>query len=257
MSTNSLFVRTGENTFEPTSHSIGAWSDDDYHFSALAGLMVHEIERSRGDSDLHLSRVSFDILGRLPFAEVEVVVETLRPGRTIELVQATATIAGRAAITARAWYLAPSDTSDVAASDATPLTSPEDCPERDMSELWPGGFIAQIEARQAIERQPGRGATWLTSPNSLVDGEPSIPVAEYFGRIDVANGIAPRQAPEKWAYPNVDLTVHLFRQPVGEWTGLDTTVTWGESGVGVTSSTLHDVHGAVGRAEQSLTLRSL
>ena len=252
-----LFTRTGDITFQPTRHAEGAWSTEDYHFSSLAGLMIHEIERTRPHKDLVLSRISYDILGRLPFAEVEVIVETLRPGRTIELVQATATIGGRSVIKARAWYLATSDTTEVEAVSAEPLTSPEDSAERDLTELWAGGFIRQLEVRQAMERRPGRGATWIRTPNVLVEGEEPIGIAQYFTSIDVANGINPQQGPEEWAYPNVDLTVHLFRQPTGPWTGLDTTVTWGPEGIGLTSSVLHDIHGPIGRASLSLTLRML
>lgn len=258
MNTASYFRRTGPWTFAPTSHAGGAWSDEDYHFSPVAGLMAHVLEQSRADSPnpgLQLSRVSFDILGRLPFDEVEIGVEVLRPGRTIELVQATATIRGRAVITARAWYLAASDTTDVAAADIPALPQPKDCPPRDLSELWPGGYIAQLEAYQAREYCPGRGATWLTSATQLIQDEEPVDVAEYIARIDTANGIATRQLPREWAFPNVDLTVHLFRRPSGTWTGLDTSVSWGSEGIGLTSSTLHDATGPVGRAEQSLTLR--
>lgn len=258
MTTDSYFVRTGPTTFEPTPHAVGAWSEEDFHFSPVAGLMVHAIEQFRMDSGktgLQLSRVSFDILGTLPFAEVEITVDVPRPGRTIELLQATAAINGRPVITARSWYLVQSDTSDVATMQIEPLPDPEDCPERDLTELWAGGYIAQLDARQAIEFQPGRGATWLTSPNQLVKDEGPIEVAEFFARIDTANGIAPRKRPQEWMFPNVDMTVHLFRKPSGTWTGLDTTVHWGDCGLGLTSSALHDEDGPVGRVEQSLTVR--
>lgn len=258
MNTASYFRRTGPRTFAPTPHAGGAWSDEDYHFSPVAGLLTHVLELSRVHSanpGLQLSRVSFDILGRLPFDEVEIGVEVLRPGRTIELVQATASIRGRAVITARAWYLVASDTADVAAVDIPALPRPEDCPPRDLSELWPGGFIAQLEARQAREYRPGRGATWLTSATQLIRDEEPVDVAEYIARVDTANGIATRRSPGEWAFPNVDLTVHLFRRPGGAWTGLDTGVSWGSGGIGLTSSVLHDATGPVGRAEQSLTLR--
>lgn len=260
MNTESYFIRTGPKTFAPTPHAGGAWSDEDYHFSPAAGLMVHVLERSRqhsGNKHLQLARVSFDILGRIPFTEVDIDVEVLRPGRTIELVQATLTIRGRAVITARAWYLADSDTTDVAGLEATSLPAPDDCLPRDLTELWSGGFISQLEARYAGDVRPGRGATWLTSPAQLVKDEEPVDVAEYFARIDTANGVAPRQDPAEWAFPNVDLTVHLFRRPTGAWTGLETVVDWGSSGIGVTSSVLHDIDGPVGRAEQSLTIRRL
>ncbi len=73
--------------------------------------------------------------------------------------------------------------------------------------------------------------------------------------MDTANGIAVQQDPAEWMFPNVDLTVHLFRQPRGPWTGLDTTASFGPTGQGLTSSVLHDVDGPVGQAEQILTVR--
>lgn len=106
----SFFQRTGPTTFEPTVNAEGAWSPEDHHFASIAGLVAHEIERFRdehGSSDLRLGRISYDILGRLPMKEVTVEVEVLRPGRTIELLQATVTIDGRAVVIARAWYLSP------------------------------------------------------------------------------------------------------------------------------------------------------
>ena len=69
-----------------------------------------------------------------------------------------------------------------------------------------------------------------------------------------------RLDPRAWAFPNVDLTVHLFRTPEGgpgRWLGLDTSVTVGTSGIGLTSTTLHDERGPVGRAEQILTIRPM
>ena len=258
MTTDALFRRLGPDTFAPTPHAGGAWADGECHFSAAAGLLVHAVEQFRarnGNPELQLARVSFDILGALPLAEIDVRVEMLRPGRTIELVQATAFIAGRSVITARAWSLVASDTADAAAREHAPLPAPEECPPSGLGADWPGGFITQLEARQAAETRPGRGAVWLRSSVPLLEGEGAGEVAEHFSRIDIANGVAPRQEPGQWAYPNVDMTVHLFRRLTGEWTGLDTTVEWGPTGVGVTSSVLHDATGPAGRVEQCLTLR--
>ncbi|GAA1466725.1 hypothetical protein NE857_17510 [Nocardiopsis exhalans] len=65
----------------------------------------------------------------------------------------------------------------------------------------------------------------------------------------------------KRAFPNVDLTVHLHSQPEGPWVGLDSSVVFGPSGLGLglglDSTVLHDRLGAVGSAEQRLTVRSL
>ena len=58
-------------------------------------------------------------------------------------------------------------------------------------------------------------------------------------------------------FPNVDLSLHIYREPVGEWLGLDSTVTFAGDGVGLTSSVLHDEQGPFGRSEQILTLRPI
>lgn len=75
------------------------------------------------------------------------------------------------------------------------------------------------------------------------------------GIVDVANGMAVRVAPDQVAFPNLDLTAHLFRAPVAGWVGVDTSVSFGSAGVGLTQSVLHDESGPVGIIAQTLTVR--
>jgi hypothetical protein len=65
-----------------------------------------------------------------------------------------------------------------------------------------------------------------------------------------------RASPEEIAFPNVDLTAHLFRAPCGDWIGFDTTVSFGPGGLGLTSSVLHDMQGPIGTLSQILTVRA-
>lgn len=254
---SAYWVREGPDRFRPTEHAGGAWQPGEIHFSPLGGLIVQEMEAHRADAadDKVLARVSFDILGFLAAEVCEVHVETIRPGRTIELVQATVTIAGRAAVSARAWYLSESDTADVAGGAADPLPSPDGVADWQMDDVWGGGYIRSLEFRPVRQPVQGRGTVWVGSDKQLIAGEDASAVASYVALVDTANGIAVRRDPRDWAFPNVDLTIHFFRQPDPAWVGLDTEVVFGPNGIGLTSSTLHDVHGAVGRAEQSLTLR--
>ncbi|MFJ9711008.1 hypothetical protein [Streptomyces sp. NPDC101234] len=107
---------------------------------------------------------------------------------------------------------------------------------------------------------PGRttpSGPWVSTPLELVAGGAAGPLASYVALVDTANGIAVRQPPTAWMFPNVDLTIHLHRQPRGAWTGLDTKVTFGPTGQGLTSTVLHDVEGPVGHASQILTVRPL
>ncbi|MGW4233507.1 thioesterase family protein [Streptomyces sp. NPDC004980] len=253
----SYYERTGERTYKPTAHAGGAWRTDEQHFSPLAGLVVHAVERhiaTRPESFV-LSRISYDILGRIALDECEITVETVRPGRTIELLEATVTIGGRAVVRARAWLLTSLDTSAVADSPHERLPAPEELAPWPMGERWDGSYVSSIDVRRMPPPRPGRTAAWLSSLVDLVAGEASSNLASYIALVDTANGIAVQQDPAAWMFPNLDLTIHLHRQPEGPWTGLDTTVSFGPSGQGLTSSVLHDLRGPVGHAQQILTVR--
>ncbi|SEB07009.1 thioesterase family protein [Leifsonia sp. 21MFCrub1.1] len=257
---DSYFQRIDDTRYRPTVDAGGAWKDGEIHFSPLGGLIVHAMDRhraERGAGPLSLARVSFDILGFLAAEVCEITVETIRPGRTIELVEATVVIAGRAAVLARAWYTVDGDTSEVTGGEPDRLALPG--PERrwPMTETWPGGYVASLEMRAAEDPRPGRATAWLRTDRVLVAGEESSPHAAFIALVDTANGIAVRRLPTEWMFPNLDLTIHLYAQPAGEWVGLDTTVTFGSTGRGLTSTALHDLSGPVGRAEQILTVRPL
>jgi len=257
---SSYFERIGPHRFAPTAHATGAWHHDEQHFSPLGGLVVHAIERHRASErrpDLLISRISFDILGRIALDEFDIHVETIRPGRTIELTEATVVIAGRPVVRARTWLLAEQDTGVVAGGEPDPLPDPESLEPWPLSSVWPGGYIASLDVRPVGTPQPGRTTAWVSTPVELVAGEPVSPLASYVALVDTANGIAVRQEPTKWMFPNVDLSIHLYRQPEGRWTGLDTTVVFGSRGQGLTSTVLHDTRGPVGNAQQILTVRPL
>ncbi|GIF22608.1 hypothetical protein BJ973_002931 [Actinoplanes tereljensis] len=252
----SYFERVGESSFKPTAHVGGAWRTDEQHFSPLGGLIVHVLDRHVPDG-LVVARISYDILGKIDLDECEITVERVRPGRTIELLEAVVTIGGRAVVRARAWLLGAQDTGAVAGTSIGRLTPPEKAEAWPIAELWTGGYIASIEVRRTPGAEPGRSTAWLTTGVELVAGEPSSPLASFVALVDTANGIAVRQDPTEWMFPNVDLTIHVHRQPEGHWTGLDTTVTFGPTGQGLTSTVLHDVNGPVGTAQQILTIRPL
>jgi hypothetical protein len=249
------FVRLDETHFRPTSHTGGAWSVHEQHISPMAGLLVHAVERAAPDDSMVVSRVSIDILGVLAIDDVEVTVSRIRPGRTVDLVEAVVSSAGRPAARARVWRLARYDSSSVAAGAPEPLPSPYSVASWRLSSLWPGGYVASLEARPVGPMVPGRGRAWLTTNVALVADEPVSDLARFVALVDTANGIAVREDPARWLYANVDLTIHLYRSPQGRWVGLDATVIFGASGQGLTSAALFDEYGAVGRAEQLLTVR--
>jgi hypothetical protein len=252
------FVRLDDGRLRPTALTGGAWSTSEQHISPMIGLILHEVDRfcaERGPDGLAVNRISVDILGVLGMEPFTVEVSVVRPGRTIELLEVVVTAAGRPAVRARIWRAVEQNTAVVAGGEVERLPSPDEWEPQELTEIWPGGYIRSIEARPIGAVKPGRGAAWIGSRAALVAGEPSSDLARLIGLVDTANGLCVRQSIDEWLFPNVDLTIHLFRQPAGDWLGLDTTVVFGQAGHGVTSSVLHDEAGHFGYAQQALTIR--
>ena len=256
-SVQAMFVRCDEGRFTSTVHAQGAWNEHEIHMGPASGLLAHVLESHPRPEGLRIARISYEILGLMPAGDLDVSVTVERPGRTIQLVRADMTGQdGRVCLSARAWLLATSGTGDIAGHEDEPMPAREDCSPSDPSALWPGGYIAQLEGYQWSGTRPGRGKTWLRSTVPLIHGE-AAPFGEFIRDLDAANGMAPRVRPGVGglAYPNIDLQVHLFRQPQGDWKGIDSRVAYGPDGVGLTSSVISDAAGVVGHTEQILTLR--
>lgn len=250
------FERLGTDRFAATEAAGGAWVTTDQHIAPALGLLAHAVERDRDerrDDRLLVGRLSYDIMGTVPVAEVEVAVEVVRPGRTIELVEARLAHAGRDVVRLRAWLVGRRDTAALAGSAYEPMPPPAELPAWDATSVWPGGFIASAEVRRA-QTEPGRARFWVRTSTPLLD-EPVSDLARFAGLLDIANGMTVRASPERVGFPNLDLTAHLVVEPRGEWVGFDTSVTFGPTGLGLTSSVLHDQHGPVGALAQVLTVR--
>jgi hypothetical protein len=251
------YAPLGGNRFRPSRHVQGAWREDEQHMSPVAGLLAQAVARHEPRPELQVARISYDILGLIPLQDSDVTVRTVRPGRTIELVEATLSVAGRDCVRATAWRLVRQDTAEVAGGSPPALAAPDQVPEATSAGVWGGGYIASLHQRRTADSGRGHARAWLRTDVRLVAGEDVDPLARFVGLVDTANGIAVREHPADWMFPNVDLTVHVFRTPQGPWVGFDTTVTFGATGLGLTSSWLHDELGPVGRAEQSLTVRPI
>lgn len=254
---SAYFERVRDRAFTPTVLVGGAWEPTEQHIAPVLGLIVHEIDRdrvARGREDLVLARFTFDILGVLPLEEFEISVEVIRPGRTVELVDAVLTRHGRPAVRARVWLLATQSSAGVAGTPIPSMPPPGELEPWDPTTVWPGGFIASIEVRRD-QRGPGDGDYWARTTHPLVAGETVSPVAAAAGLFDIANGMMVRARPQDVRFPNLDLTAHLFRTPEPGWLGFQTRVSFGPDGIGLTSTVLHDVNGPVGSVSQILTVR--
>lgn len=251
---DAFYVRRDAQRFVSTLHAQGAWQPGEQHLAPASGLVLAEVER-RLPSDKLISRASFDVLGVIYSGEFSIDVETVRPGKSIELIEACMRHGDRTSIRARIWRLAASDTSRIQGIEWPPLPPPDAMQPVAFPSVWDGGFIRALELRQDTAARPGRGRSWIHTRYPLVAGEIDPPVASFLKVIDTANGLVVREQPDSVFFANVDLTVHFVRQPEAGWVGFDTRVNFGPTGLGETASVLSDGHGPVGTAAQSLTVR--
>ena len=241
-----------------TVHAQGAWRAEEMHMAAVSGLLMHEVQAHETTTGLRVGRLSYDILGTLWSGELEVVTRTIRPGRTIELVESVLHARGRAVLALRAWLLSASDTAAVAQLPDEALPPRTESVQDGALSGWDGGYIASLSGVTVAGHAAGHGRVWLTTDVDMVAGEATTDLVRLIGLTDAANGIAPAlpARPGGWFFPNVDLQIHLFRQPSGSWLGLAGQVTVGPDGVGLTSTVLHDDDGPFAHVEQTLTVRA-
>ena len=239
-------------------HTQGAWNPHEQHMAPASGIMAAELEQFQPRTDMRLARLSYDIFGLISYGDSSITTRIIRPGKTIELLEAEMVANEKTCIVARAWRLATQDSSEIAALEDQPVAHPDTLNPWDGMQRWPGGYIKSFSAKIDQNHRPGKGIVWLSNDKAMVEGHPTTDFVRLMGMVDTANGIAPRQKDEfTWAFPNLDLQIHLYRYPTGPWLGLETTQQYGTDGIGLTSSILHDVKGPFGHAEQILTLRKM
>ena len=243
--------------YKSTIHAQGAWNAHEQHMAPATGIICAELDHFSARSDLRIGRISLDILGLIPAGEFQIETRIIRPGKTIELIESTMSAHGKSCIQARTWRMMMSDTQAVAGLEDQKVADPDEGILWEEIRNWPGGYIQSLEARR-LDRRAGKGIVWLTNPYDMVEGQIHSDFVKLMGMVDTANGIVTRQGwPFNYTSPNLDLQIHLYRMPIGKWLGLETVQQYGDDGIGLTSSILHDLNGPFGRAEQILTLRKL
>lgn len=249
----------GNGRYRSTVHAQGAWNPHEQHMAPATGILVYEMEKFQPREDMRMARISLDIHGIIHAGDFEVKTRMIRPGRTIELIEAEMISQNRTCVVARGWRLKTSDSTAVAALEDASVTHPEDLVPFEGMTPWPGGYIRGLEFRGANGHRPGKGIVWMRNHFDMVEGFKTADFVRLMGMVDTANGVAPRVAPGpgSWMFPNVDLQIHMYRAPLGEWLGIEAQQTYGTDGIGLTSAVLHDTQGPFGRTEQILTVRPL
>lgn len=121
---------------------------------------------------------------------------------------------------------------------------------------WDEGYHTAMEWRFVAGSWTAGGAAqvWLRQRVALVAGEEPSPAQRTIVVADAGNGVSAAVDFGRFTFVNSDLSVHLHRDPVGEWIGMDAHTTVEPTGAGLATTTLHDRSGPVGTGNQSLLI---
>jgi hypothetical protein len=233
----------------------GPWDPNAQHAGPPSALLARAIEHCEPREGMRVGRVTIEILAPVPIAPLTVSARLVRPGRSVELLEASLAGPNGELMRARGWRLA-------AGAIETDWEQEQPPPGREAAEaldFFPTGesvgwhTAMEIVFARGRFLEPGPATVWMRPRVALVEGEEITPLQRVLLAADGGNGVS---APLDWSrfvFINTDLSVHLVRPPEGEWVCLDAVTH--VDGTGMTDTALWDERGRIGRAAQTLLVR--
>ena len=253
------FFRGGGDVFEPTELTRGPWDPDSQHAGPPAALLGRAIERCDEGEGKHVGRVTFEVLRPVPMTTLTVSAEVVRPGRSVELVEASLSDRDGEVMLARGWRLKTKPVElDPPPADEPPEHGPADGTPQDFFPTGVDvGYHTAMEYRfvTGAYLEIGPAVVWMRMRHPLVEGEEPSPLQRVLVAADSGNGVSAALDYRRFLFINTDLTVHLHRGPATEWVCLDAATRLESAGVGMSDTLLWDEGGRVGRAAQTLLVR--
>lgn len=248
------FFETDGALLVPTELTRGPWDPGAQHAGPPSALIGRAIEACEPRPDMTVGRVTLEILRPVPLAPLSVEARVVRPGRSVELLEAELSGPGGELIRARAWRVA-ADGLRVAA-EGEPPPGPE---HGQPGEFFPTG--EEVGYQTAMEYrfvrggflEPGPATVWMRMKVPLVAGEQPSPLQRVLVAADSGNGVSAALDWTSHLFINTDLTVHMVRELEGEHVCLEAETL--VDGLGLADTALWDERGRLGRAAQTLLVR--
>jgi hypothetical protein len=240
--------------FVATELARGPWDPGAQHGGAPAALLMRAFESLPAAEGLAIVRATYELLRPVPLGPLVVDAQVVRPGRRVQLLEATLfSPDGLELVRARGLQVASAQAPPSA--PAPPPPGPEHGAPNDLQSPHRPMFAPDTMEIRFVAgefRARGPATAWFRMRVPLVGGEEATPMQRLAAAGDFGNGISSPLNWDEYLFINPDLTLYVERPPVGEWIGLDSRTTIAEGGIGVSESVLFDRLGRVGRAIQAL-----
>jgi hypothetical protein len=257
----SFYEDLGGGRFRASELTRGPWDPGAQHAGPPAALLGRAIERvgEAEPAQKQVARVTYEILRPVPIGELAVEARIVRPGRNVELVEASLSDGSGEIIRARAWRLL----TEPVELEPQPRSEPPGHSPQDgrITDFFPTGadrgYHTAMEYRfvSGAFLEHGPAVVWGRMKHPLIDGEDPSPLQRVLIVADSGNGVSAALDYHRYLFINTDLTVHLHRLPETEWVCLDAVTRPEPHGVGMSDTLLWDERGRIGRAAQTLLVR--
>ncbi len=255
---DALFAPTTDGRLIATQWSRGPWDPAHCHGAPPSALLVRSIEQHDGQA-WNLARITIELQRPIP-VDIPLAIETTteRSGSRISIVGATMSVDDTVVARARALRIriddshqpdVPSqiDPMPMAASESTPMV-----PTFITDDVAYATDSCEFRFARGSWSERGSSDVWIRLRVPVVPGELPTGAQRAAAAADFGNGVSAGLEHLDWLYINPDLTIHLGREPIGEWIGLAARSEYGTSGAGIACSHLHDADGPLGMSAQSL-----
>ena len=252
---DSFYVPAGNGTWRATAHTTGPWDERAQHGGPPSALLGRAIQRCAPRDDMIVTRFTCEILGAIPVGDLDVQARLVRPGRSVEFLEAVASAGGRDVARASAWRVLRTTSETVLPPSDPPPSLPDHIVGAPPAG-WIDGYLSAVEWRPVRGHFGERGpaTVWARLRYPLVPDEETGPLERVLAVADSGNGLSGELDITQWQFINPELTVHLHREAAGEWVCLDAQTAISAGGAGLATSVLSDTQGRLGVGAQSLLI---
>jgi hypothetical protein len=251
--TESFYRQEGDRLI-PTALTRGPWDADAQHAGPPSALIARALESCEPREGTQIGRVTVEILRPVPLDPLEVTARVVRPGRSVELLEASLHGPDGELMRARAWRL---EAGQHGEPNAAPPAAPAAGKSRDFFPTGEEvGYHTAMEYRflRGAFLEPGPATVWMRMRAPLVSGEQPSALQRVMVVADSGNGVSAALDWREYLFINTDLTVHLLRLPETQWVCLEAQTLIGS--LGMADTALWDERGRIGRAVQTLLVRA-
>lgn len=251
-SPESLFVRDGE-SFVPTAFTQGPWSAEHQHGGPVCALLARVVESVPTLVPMRCGRLTVDLMRSIPVAPLTTAARVVREGKRVQVAEAGLFHAGVEVARASALRLRIGESADALSHPRRPDEAPPRPPIAGQASVLARaglpvpGFIKAID-QDRVTGGLGLGApacTWFRLRVPVVAEEETTPLQRLAALADFTSGTANFLEIDRWSSINADVSLHMLREPVGEWIAVDAVAHVAGDAIGHSRSRMFDVEGLV------------